>query len=198
MSALMDWKPLVDLTWGCRTVEDMAQKGMRVLLNTYKTHEETLGTTAEKAWKVVRVILEEAVHRTLLACDGDEVLKSGVCGLMKMLRHFEGVKKSDESLGKWGLFTSFSEANLKTMNLKVREESMRLEDLPTWASTQTEDFGPMRSELSALVQFYKEEVSECNALSWEEANALTRWNGGVEREEQTEGMGWREGPSPFA
>ena len=97
-----------------------------------------------------------------------------------------------------GLFTSFSVANLKNMNLAVTAESMRLEDFPTWASTQTEDFGPMRSELRSLVQFYQGEVSECNALSWEEANALTRWNGGAEREEPTEGMGWRQGPSPFA
>ena len=108
------------------------------------------------------------------------------------------MKKAEESLGKWGLFTSFSEDNLKNMNLKVKEGSMRLEDLPTWASTQTEDFGPMRSELRSLVQFYEKEVRECNALSWEEANALTRWNGGAEREEPTEGMGWRQGPSPFA
>ena len=158
-----------------------------------------MGTTAEKAWKVVRVVLEEAVHRTLLSCGGDEVLKSGVCGLMEMLRDFEEMKnKSDEALEKWGLFTSFSEANLKAMNLAVGAESMRLEDLPTLTSTQTEDFGPMRSGLRSLVQFYQEEVKECNALSWDEANALTRWNGGAEREEPTEGMGWRQGPSPLA
>ena len=95
MNALRDWKPLMDLTWPYRNLEDIAQKGMRVLLNTYKTHEETLGTTAEKAWKVVRVILEEAVHRTLLSCEGDEVLKSGVCGLMSTLKNFEAVKAQD-------------------------------------------------------------------------------------------------------
>ena len=95
MSTLREWRPLVDLSWGCRTLEDWAQKGVRVLMKVYKTNEETILTTAEKAFVCVRVILEEAVHRILISCGDDEVKKSGMCALMSTLRNIEAVKARD-------------------------------------------------------------------------------------------------------
>ena len=95
MQVLREWCPTADLSWGYRSLEDWAQKGVRRLIALYSSHAESLDLTAQKAYIVVRVILEEAFHRNLIACGGEADKLSGMCALMLTLRNIEAVKAQD-------------------------------------------------------------------------------------------------------
>ena len=157
MSTLADWRPTVDLSWGYRALEDWAQKGVRTLVTTYKSHEEPIMRTMEKAFVCVRVIFEEAVHRTFLSYEGNGELMRGMSALLLTVRNIEAAKKNPEDFVKMGLFVTMTEANLQYMSNAVAEQTMKLEALPSW-HLLGEDSGPMRSELSALVHVSPQEL----------------------------------------
>ena len=157
MSTLSAWRPTVDLSWGYRALEDWAQKGVRTLVSVYKSNEVPIMSTLEQASIVVRVIFEEAVHRTFLSYDGNDELMRAMSALLLTVRNIEAAKKNPEDFMKIGLFVTMTEANLQYMSKAVAEQTMKIEALPSWHLV-AEDSNPMRSELYALVHVSPQEL----------------------------------------
>ena len=95
-----------------------------------------------------------------------------------------------------GLFKTFDTENLLSIFRAVRDNTLRIEGLPSWPDDiEMSTFVPIRTELNALVVVDRELLSNANAVSWHEALALTAWAGGTVRDSTTptEGISWREG-----
>ena len=158
--------------------------------------EEKLNATANKAFIVVRIILEEAVHRVLLGNE-DGVWRKGICNLMVLLRNIEALKKDAQQLAITGLFVSMTEDNVRKMHSCILGDIMSLELLPSWGLLSW-DFGPMRSELNSLTHITRQQLRRSNTLSFEEGVALSAHAEGRQRQHLPRpGMGWREGRSVF-
>ena len=91
-----------------------------------------------------------------------------------------------------GLFVTMTEGNLDNILDAVAEGLLTLRALPSWWLVSRDEFGPMKSEVSSLVQLSREELSSANTVSWSEAQALS-----AQAEGSHEGIRWRQGPSPF-
>ena len=98
--------------------------------------------------KLVRLIVEEAWHRCLLAAE-DPSIKSALCALANTMRDIEedtlGTDASD-----LGMFWTLTEANVMRVATKVgKGETTSIEDMPSWQEVRQlpemklEAFSPM-------------------------------------------------------
>ena len=85
----------------------------------------------KNAMSLVRLIVEEAWHRSLLAAEGP-LRKSAMCNIATTMRDFE-VDTLGQDAGDFGMFWTFSEANVLSVASKVgKGDQTSLEDLPSW------------------------------------------------------------------
>ena len=191
-------RPMADMGWGLRQIEDWATKFVRTLVSAYRHESEPFERTMSKAYSVMRVVIEEAIHRTLMSYRSSEVMRAAYCSLVLTLRNLESLRKSSQAFEQVGLFVHLSEVPLAELNKKVGEDASSLEGLPSFNEVLKDDFGPMRYELFSLSSFSDEEKKVANCMSFAEASMLqTQAGGKIYYElENDETKGWRQGPIP--
>ena len=86
-------KPMGDLSWGLRQIEDWATKYVRTLVAQYRHEGEPFEKTVSKAYSCMRIVIEESVHRTLMSHRNSEVMRAAYCALVLTLRNFEALRK---------------------------------------------------------------------------------------------------------
>ena len=82
-------KPMGDLSWGLRQIEDWATKYVRTLVAQYRHEGEPFEKTVSKAYSCMRIVIEESVHRTLMSHRNSEVMRAAYCALVLTLRNLE-------------------------------------------------------------------------------------------------------------
>ena len=192
-------KPMGDLSWGMRQIEDWGTKYVRTLVTVYRHEREPFEKTMSKAYSCLRVVIEEAIHRTLMSHRNNERMRRAYCALALTLRNLESLRKSSLAFEQVGLMVHLSEVSLAELSRKVGEDASSLETLPSFYEIIKEDFGPMRYELFSLSSYTDEEKMQANAMSFAEASLLqTQAGGKIYLElEGDETKGWRQGPSPI-
>ena len=63
LNCLEAFKPMSDFGWILRSFEDWGTKFVRILVKMYSHEAEAQEETFRKAWTVMRLVIEEAVHR---------------------------------------------------------------------------------------------------------------------------------------
>ena len=81
--------PRGDFGWLLRRTQDIGTRTLRQLIAKYgQVGHEAIGAFEVRAMHVVRLYIEEAVHRQLLSCETD-MQKAAFCSLMESMRNFE-------------------------------------------------------------------------------------------------------------
>jgi hypothetical protein len=121
--------------WGYfpRRAQDIAVRTLRQLIAKYGHRGEPLGEFEVRAMHIVRLYMEEAVHRHLLSARGANV-RAGICGFMLTMRNFEQ-DTLPQDVGTMGLFCSMTESNLRELAMRIaRGENTSVENMPSYAA----------------------------------------------------------------
>jgi len=125
--------PRGDWGWFVRRCQDIAVRTLRQLIAKYGNRSaEPLGNFEVRAMHIVRLYIEEAVHRHLLGLE-TPMGKAGACSFMLTMRNIEEntIPQDAKTLG---IFTTFTEANLRDLALRMaRGETTTVEHMPSYA-----------------------------------------------------------------
>ena len=81
--------PRGEFGWLLRRSQDIGTRTLRQLIMKYgQGSHEAIGALEVRAIHIVRLYVEEAVHRQLLSCETD-MQKAALCSLMESMRNFE-------------------------------------------------------------------------------------------------------------
>ena len=133
MVLLSEWSPAPrgDFSWLHRRMTGVGVRYMRQLVKYYLRAGEEKKEFIKNATSLVRLIVEEAWHRTLLAAEGP-LRKSAMCTLANTMRDCEADTLGQDACD-FGMFWTFSEANVMRVATKVgKGEMTSIEDMPSW------------------------------------------------------------------
>ena len=136
--------------WGYfpRRAQDIAVRTLRQLIAKYGHRGEPLGEFEVRAMHIVRLYMEEAVHRHLLSARGANV-RAGICGFMLTMRNFEQ-DTLPQDVGTMGLFCSMTESNLRDLAMRLaRRENTSVEHMPSYAAAMRNT--DMKHEVFSLI-----------------------------------------------
>ena len=170
-----------------RKAQDIGVRTMRQLVNTYAKSNEDIAEFTMRAIHIVRLYMEEALHRTLLGYE-DPVMRGAFCSLYLTLRNLEegtigtgevaiGTGEGKRMRSPWpctlGIFWSFNEVNVRSIGLLMRQESSSVEDLPSFREAMKN--ADMRHEVFSLMPLRR--LPGTIAVSHREVRALIEANG---------------------
>ena len=135
--------------WGelLRKVGDIAVLAVRKLVSLYFTPFEYMKDFVARATKLVRLLLEEAWHRTLWNTE-DPKRRVALCNLVCQMRQLEE-DSLPNAVRERGWWRSFNEKHVRYVAEKVREGTCWMGDLPSFKMVmQNED---MCHEIYSLI-----------------------------------------------
>ena len=103
----------------------------RQMVRYYLRSDANRADFTAKSTIMVRLLFEEAWHRTLLSVE-DRVLQAAYCSVMMTMREFEDSTLLQHA-STWGYFWTFNEASMRPIATKIgRRLDTSVEDMPSW------------------------------------------------------------------
>jgi len=147
-------EPFGDWGWFLRKVTDIGVKTVRQLVKVYGVHEEDMPNFLLQANKLMRLYIEEAFHRCLLATE-EPRRRRAYCGLMVTLRNLECATLTQDLNG-MSIFATFTVHNVETMGVRVRDKQLTsISELPSYAEVMRSPI--LRQEVFSLLVVRKPE-----------------------------------------
>ena len=147
-------EPFGQWGWFLRKVTDIGVKTVRQLVKVYGVHEADLPNFLLQANKLMRLYIEEAFHRCLLATEVPR-RRRALSGLMVTLRNLESATLTEDLRG-MSIFCTFTVPNVRALGLRVQAKQLTsINEMPSYAEVMRSPI--LRQEVFSLLVVRKPE-----------------------------------------